>query len=116
MENRAKKSKNAQSKNRKREQIQGKETGTNFKTDAVQLIYNCDCEIFPNLTVNEKKNTICIYMSHKCPSCKMGCLQQLVIGNTSRETNGVCAEPGCNCQHVIREMPLQDFFALLREI
>lgn len=115
MENRAKKSKNAQSKNRRRE-TQGKETGTSFKTDAVQLIYNCDCEVFPNLTVNEKKNTICIYMSHKCPSCKVGCLQQLVIGNTGSETDGICDKPGCNCQDVIRELPLQDFFSLLREV
>ena len=115
MENRAKKSKNALSKNRKRETT-GKETGTVFKSDVTQLLYDCNCEVFPKLTVNEKTNTICIYMDHKCPSCKLGCLQHLVIGNTCTETDGICNKPGCNCPSVIRELPLQEFFSLLQEV
>ncbi len=112
MENRAKKSKNTKSRNEKKL----KEPGTFFKSDTVQLIYNCECEIFPNLKVNENKNTICIYMSHKCPSCKVGCLQQLAIGNTGSESDGICNKPGCKCPEVIHEMSLQEFFSLLREV
>ena len=75
----------------------------------VELMYNCECPVFPEVTIDRRKRKVEIPMSHKCPTCGRGCLQKLRIADSFRICDGICDEPGCNCPHVIYTMPLQNF-------
>jgi hypothetical protein len=79
------------------------------KMSEVELMYNCECPVFPQVTVDKRKRKVEIPMSHKCPTCKRGCLQKLRIADNFRTVTGICDEPGCNCPHVIKRMDLKDF-------
>ena len=77
--------------------------------EEVELMYNCECSVFPKVTIDRRKRKVEIPMSHKCPTCGRGCLQKLRIADTFRKVSGICDEPGCNCPHVIKRMDLKDF-------
>lgn len=75
----------------------------------VELMYNCECPVFPQVTIDKRKRKVEIPMSHKCPTCGRGCLQKLRIADSYRPVTGICDEPGCNCPHVIKRMDLKEF-------
>ena len=99
MKNRKLKAKNNRSREEKRPTIM----------EEVELMYTCECPVFPEVKIDRRKRKVEIPMSHKCPTCGRGCLQKLRISDSYRKTNGICDEPGCNCPHVIFSLPLKSF-------
>ena len=99
MNNRKLKAKNNKSREEKKPTIM----------EEVELMYTCECPVFPEVKIDRRKRKVEIPMSHKCPTCGRGCLQKLRISDSYRRVTGICDEPGCNCPHVIKTMDLKDF-------